>query len=104
MPSEVLEKEVKTMSPIHPGKYLKTWLMDRNGITENDISNRTEIPISEIKRIISGGAPVNEDVAYRLVPLFGRAAETMLRMQYTFDHYVANEEYPAQEELPRLSL
>jgi addiction module HigA family antidote len=97
-------EDITKVPPAHPGKFMKSWLMDRRNISAEELAKGTELPEQRIHDLIAGTAPVDRPTAMKLSRVFGGTAETLYRMQYELDYYKENETLPSYEQLPSLDL
>jgi len=86
---EVLSSEQvkKIHNPPHPGEVLKEYLGD---ITVTQAALKMGVNRVTLSRIISGGAGISADMAYRLASAFGTSPELWAGMQLQYDLFVAS--------------
>lgn len=90
--------EIKNGMPnVHPGEMLKEIFIDSVYETKEDgvkaISEKTEIPVSELNSFVNGFIDVTEDFAKKLAKGLETSPELWLNLQKTFDEkYLASTE------------
>ena len=77
----------KMHNPPHPGEVLKEYLGD---ITVTQAALKMGVNRVTLSRIISGGAGISADMAYRLASAFGTSPELWAGMQLQYDLFVAS--------------
>lgn len=76
---------MKTLKPIHPGRFIKEdWLAD-NGLTQNSLARALKIPVSRLNDIIQGKRGITADTAARLGRFFGNSPTFWLHLQADYD-------------------
>ncbi len=89
--------------PGHPGDFLKLWLMPAQSLDAQSLSSKTGIPEATVIAIMDGNEDITQDIAGKLVSVFGHAAETMYRMQTEYDIYKDEGRIASSQELPVLN-
>lgn len=86
--------------PIHPGEHLAD-VLDAQGITQTDLSTRTNLTRKLINDIINGRSPISPETAYQLEPVLGIPNTFWLNLQSNYDMTVKrNLEIQAIKESP----
>ena len=77
-----------TMHPslaVHPGDWLKTEIVEANGIAIGALANAFGVSRQAVSALLNGRASLSADMAIRFEKLFGIKADTLCRMQVTYD-------------------
>ena len=74
----------KKLPPVHPGEILLDELQER-GISLNQLSQDTRMPLSRVSQIVNRKRTVTADTALRLQYYLGIDAGLWLRIQAQFD-------------------
>jgi addiction module HigA family antidote len=96
--------DVQTLPPVHPGKIMKRFLMDRLGMSERDVAGKSGISSAEVARIAAGDQNIDKPLAQKLAGAFGAAAESLWKMQVVFDHFQSEGRRPPPREVSQLRL
>lgn len=70
---------------VHPGDWLKTEIIDAHGIKMADAAEHLGVSRQALSRLVNGHYGLSADMAIRFEKLFGVKAETMMRMQASYD-------------------
>src|ERR1700690_2297775 len=77
-------------NPPHPGEILQdTVLRADGGMTVTAFSKRLGVSRVALSRVINGRAAVSAELAIRLAAALGGSAESWLRMQVSYDLWMA---------------
>lgn len=75
----------------HPGLHLKSEI-DKLGMSVNEFSFRTLIPLKTLNKIISGDANFDSEIAKKISMFFDNKIETWMNMQTRYDEYLIEKE------------
>lgn len=89
--------------PEHPGPLMKSWFMDKKGLSVDDVSFKSGLTVTHIQNIIEGKESIDRETAIALTPVFHSSAETLYRLQDEYDHYVRVGKIKNFDSLPRLN-
>lgn len=73
------------MAVIHPGKLLKSELIEANELSVSAVANMLAVSRQTISNIINGKTDISPEMALRLATVFGGTAEIWLRLQAKYD-------------------
>ena len=73
------------LSNIHPGEVLKEEFLLPMNLSVHLLSNKTDIPETQIAKIIKGQSSISTEVAKRLSKFFGTTAEFWIGLQKQYD-------------------
>jgi addiction module HigA family antidote len=86
---------------VHPGPWIKAELVDPNNIKIVRLARSFDVSRQALSNLFKGEAALTADMAIRFEKAFGVKADTMLRMQITYDLAKARE-HEADLEVERL--
>lgn len=70
---------------VHPGLWLKRNVVDHYGLTVTLVAEKLHVTRPAMSHLLNGKADLSPEMAIRFEKSFGIPADTMLRMQTTFD-------------------
>jgi antitoxin HigA-1 len=70
---------------VHPGLWLKRNVVDHYGLTVTRVAEKLHVTRPAMSHLLNGKADLSPEMAIRFEKGFGIPADTMLRMQTTFD-------------------
>ena len=70
---------------VHPGDWLKSEVVDPHGVSINRIAARFHVTRQTLSNLFNGHTALSADMAIRFEKAFGVKADTLMRMQTTFD-------------------
>lgn len=70
---------------VHVGDWIKTELLEPHNIRVNAVAEHFGVSRQSISALLNGRARLSADMAIRFEKAFGISAETLMRMQSTFD-------------------
>ena len=77
-----------TMHPslaVHPGDWLKSEVVDPHGVSINRLTACFHVTRQTLSNLLNGHTGLSADMAIRFEKAFGINADTLMRMQTTFD-------------------
>ena len=77
-----------TMHPslaVHPGDWLKSEVVDPHGVSINRLAACFHVTRQTLSNLFNGHTSLSADMAIRFEKAFGIKADTLMRMQTTFD-------------------
>ena len=77
-----------TMHPslaVHPGDWLKSEVVDPHGVSINRLAACFHVTRQTLTNLLNGHTGLSADMAIRFEKAFGINADTLMRMQTTFD-------------------
>ena len=77
-----------TMHPslaVHPGDWLKSEVVDPHGVSINRLAACFHVTRQTLSNLFNGHTSLSADMAIRFEKAFGINADTLMRMQTTFD-------------------
>jgi antitoxin HigA-1 len=91
-------------NPPHPGEVLQdTVLSASGGLTVTQFAKLLGVSRVALSRVVNGRAAVSAELAIRLAAALGGSAESWLRMQVSYDLWIAQKKpRPKIERLNRL--
>jgi antitoxin HigA-1 len=80
----------RMFNPPHPGEVLQeTVLNEDSGLSITEFAKRLGVSRVALSRVVNGRAAVSAELAIRLSAALGGSAESWLRMQVSYDLWVA---------------
>jgi antitoxin HigA-1 len=80
----------RMFNPPHPGEVLQdTVLGEDSGLSITEFAKRLGVSRLALSRLVNGRASVSAELAIRLAAALGGSAESWLRMQVSYDLWVA---------------
>jgi addiction module HigA family antidote len=76
---------------IHAGEWLKSEIVEANGVSINDVADAFGVSRQSISALLNGRAALSADMAIRFEKAFGVKADTLLRMQARYELSKARE-------------
>ncbi len=70
---------------VHPGLWLKDEIVAPHGLSVTDLAARLGVTRQAMSNLLNGNAGLSAEMAIRFEKAFGLRADTMLRMQSTYD-------------------
>ena len=77
-----------TMHPslaVHPGDWLKSEVVDPHGVSINRLAACFHVTRQTLSNLLNGHTGLSADMAIRFEKAFGIKADTLMRMQTSFD-------------------
>lgn len=77
-----------TMHPslaVHPGDWLKSEVVDPHGVSINRLAACFHVTRQTLSNLLNGHTGLSAEMAIRFEKAFGINADTLMRMQTTFD-------------------
>lgn len=79
-------KSLKRNMPfIHPGEFLKSELIEANGLTITEASAMLKVSRQALSNILNQKADVSPEMALRISTVFGGSPDIWLRLQAKYD-------------------
>jgi len=70
---------------VHPGDWLKSEVVDPHGVSINRLAASFHVTRQTLSNLFNGHTALSADMAIRFEKAFGIKAETLMRMQTTYD-------------------
>ena len=78
-------------NPPHPGEFISGVYLEPNNISGRELAEKLGVAASTLSRILNGTSRITPEMALRLSKAIGRAPESWLAMQDTYDLWVARQ-------------
>ena len=79
-------KMVKRRMPVmHPGKLIKSELIEETGLTVTEIANLVQVLRQAVSNLMNEKADVSPEMALRISMAFGGSPDIWLRLQAKYD-------------------
>ena len=77
---------VKRRMPVkHPGKLIKSELIEETGLTVTEIANLVQVSRQAVSNLMNEKADVSPEMALRISMVFGGSPDIWLRLQAKYD-------------------
>jgi len=86
---------------VHAGDWLKAEIVEPSGITVKDLAQHFGVSRQALSTLLNGHSSLTADMAIRFEKAFGVRADTLMRMQVTYDMAQARS-HEAELEVERL--
>lgn len=83
--SEVADRDVAPIGPIHPGEILKTEFLVPYGMSAYALAAALRLPRTRVNDIVLGRRSVTADTALRLARYFGTSPQFWVGLQSAYD-------------------
>ena len=70
---------------VHPGDWLKSEVVDPHGVSINRLAASFHVTRQTLSNLFNGHTALSADMAIRFEKAFGIKADTLMRMQTTYD-------------------
>ncbi len=70
---------------VHPGVWLKSEIIEAQGVAIGALANACGVSRQAVSAVLNGRSALSADMAIRFEKLFDVKADTLCRMQTTFD-------------------
>jgi antitoxin HigA-1 len=74
-----------TSLAVHAGDWLRTEILAPTGISVTDLAEHLDVSRQALSNLLNAKAGLSADMAIRFEKAFGLNAETLLRMQSSYD-------------------
>lgn len=82
--------------PMHPGRIMKTLLLSQPEFSLETVSAKSGLSVAWLKDFADGNAEMTRGTRSQLRNVFGEAANTLYRIQLTYNYYQLHGERPRQ--------
>jgi addiction module HigA family antidote len=76
---------------VHPGDWLRTEIVEQNGLSVTDAAPHLGVTRQAMSNLLNARAGLSADMAIRFEKAFGVKADTLLRMQTSYEQARAHE-------------
>ena len=83
-------KLTRMHNPPHPGEILRDTVLGDDGISVSEFAKNLGVSRVALSRVANGRSAVSADMALRLAAALGGSAESWLRMQASYDLWLAS--------------
>ena len=70
---------------LHPGEWLRTEIVEAHGLSVTDAARHLGVTRQAMSALLNGRAGLSADMAIRFEKAFGVKADTLLRMQTSYE-------------------
>ena len=79
---------------VHPGDWMKSEVIEPAGVGVSALAAACGVSRQAVSALLNGRARMSAEMALRFHKLFGISAETLLRMQVTYDLAMLHDHQP----------
>jgi addiction module HigA family antidote len=79
------EKAMRMLNPVHPGRFLRTEVIDAHGLSVTDAAKILRVSRPTLSSLLNIKADLSGDMALRFEKAFGVDMDTLMRMQNSYD-------------------
>jgi addiction module HigA family antidote len=79
------EKPMRMLNPVHPGRFLRTEILDAYELSVTDAPKALGVSRPTLSSVLNAKAGLSGEMALRFEKAFGVDMETLMRMQNSFD-------------------
>jgi addiction module HigA family antidote len=79
------DKRMRMLNPIHPGRFLRTEIIDGHGLSVTEAARVLRVSRPALSSLLNARADLSGDMALRFEKAFGVDMETLMRMQNSYD-------------------
>jgi addiction module HigA family antidote len=76
---------MKQLSPMHPGKFIKTEILDAHKLTITDAAEALGVSRPTLSTLVNGHSDLTGEMALRIEKAFGVKMDTLVQMQTNYD-------------------
>src|SRR5664280_372777 len=79
------EKTMRMLSPVHPGRFLRTETIEAYGLSVTEAAKILRVSRPTLSSLLNTKADLSGDMALRFEKAFGVKMDTLMRMQNSYD-------------------
>ena len=79
------EKAMRMLSPVHPGRFLRTEIIQAHNLTVTEAAKILHVSRPTLSRLLNAKADLSGEMALRFEKAFGVDMDTLMRMQNSYD-------------------
>jgi addiction module HigA family antidote len=76
---------------VHPGPWLREEIVEPRGLNVTDLAEHMDVARQSMSKLLNGRQGLSADMAIRFEKAFGLSAETLMRMQASYELAEARE-------------
>ena len=70
---------------VHPGEWLRTEIVEPSGLSVTEVAARLHVTRQAMSNLLNGNAGLSAEMAIRFEKVFGVNADSMIRMQASYE-------------------
>ena len=82
---DVMAIKLHSTFAVHPGKWLRTEVLEPAGLNVTDLANRLGVSRQSISNLLNGHQGLSAEMAIRFAKAFALKADTLIRMQSAYE-------------------
>jgi antitoxin HigA-1 len=79
------EKTMRMRNPVHPGRFLRTEIIEAHGLSVTDAAKILRVSRPTLSSLLNSRADLSGEMALRFEKAFGADMDTLMRMQNSYD-------------------
>ncbi len=79
------EKAMRMRAPVHPGRFLRTEVIDAHGLSVTEAAKILHVSRPTLSSLLNAKADLSGEMALRFEKAFGVDMDTLMRMQNSYD-------------------
>jgi addiction module HigA family antidote len=79
------EKAMRMLNPVHPGRFLRTEIVEAHGLSVTDAAKVLRVFRPTLSSLLNTRADLSAEMALRFEKAFGVDMDTLMRMQNSYD-------------------
>ena len=79
------EKVMRMLNPVHPGRFLRTEIIEAHGLSVTDAAKILRVSRPTLSSFLNAKSDLSGDMALRFEKAFGVDMDTLMRMQNSYD-------------------
>lgn len=79
------EKAMRMLNPVHPGRFLRTEIIQAHGLTVTEAARILHVSRPALSSLLNAKADLSGEMALRFEKAFGVEMDTLMRMQNSYD-------------------
>jgi len=76
---------MRMLNPPHPGDFIRTEIIEPLGLNVTDAAEHLDVSRPALSNLLNGNAALSPEMAIRIEQAFGPIADTLMRMQTSYD-------------------
>lgn len=92
--------DLTSKPPLHPGYMMSKVLMPQRELDLQTIASKSGIPFATLNEFASENGQMTLEMRNKLRGVFGEAANTLYRMQFSYDYFRTHGRRPPERLLP----
>jgi antitoxin HigA-1 len=79
------ERTMRMLSPVHPGRFLRTEVVEAHGLSVTEAARILRVSRPTLSSFLNAKSDLSAEMALRFEKAFGVDMDTLMRMQNSYD-------------------